>query len=177
MEERDPIQIFERMRSLVLPAVEGYWRGDAVVATFLDQHLPYDGRSSVQETCWKAALEALFGPTVAKRIASCHDTPWMNRTSMERALTDLNVTYSKIRGALPAEGIALIQWEGITNVSNFRGRNLVHTHWIAIVGNHVFDVNWPAWIPLKNWEELVVSDALSIKQATGWSVLTGFAIG
>lgn len=176
MTERDPIQVFERLRNVVFPAIEEYWRGDAVVATFLDQHLSYDTRVSGQETCWKAALGALFGPKVVGRIASFHDTPWMNRTSMERALKELNVTCRKVRGALPAGGIALVQWEGVPNASNYRGSNLIHTHWIAVVGTHVFDVNWPAWIPLKNWEELVVLDALSIKRATGWSVLTGFEI-
>jgi hypothetical protein len=177
MTERNPIQLFERLRKTVFPAVEEYWRGDVVIATFLDQHLPYEPKGPGRESCWKAALGALFGPKVVTRIESCHETPWMNRTSMERALKDMGVKYRKVPGALPAEGMALVQWEGVPNTSHYRGNNLRHSHWIAVVGTHVFDVNWPAWIPLKNWEELVVVDAMSMKRATGWSVVTGFEIG
>lgn len=96
---------------------------------------------------------------------------------MERALKDLKVTCKKIRGALPTKGVALVQWDGVPNLRNFRGSNLIHTHWIAVVGNHVFDVNWPAWIPLKNWEELVACDAILINRASGWSILTGIEVG
>jgi probable metal-binding protein len=43
---------------------------------------------------------------------------------MERVLKDMGVKYRKVPGALPAEGMALVQCEGVPNTSHYRGNNL-----------------------------------------------------
>lgn len=177
MENRDPVLVLERLRSVVLPSVEDYWRADAVVSNFLDHHFSAQPGSSETANCGKVALSAFFGGKAVEEAMGGHALPWMNRTAMANVLKRLQIGFTKVNGTFPSLGLTLIQWQGIPNARAFRGSDLVHTHWVAVVENHFFDINWPAWVPQKNWEELVVDELMARKGATGWTVLTSFAFG
>jgi len=176
MIERDPRPVFEKLRSHVLPAVEGYWRADVVVATFLDSFLSAPPGGVPHPSCGGSALSSLFGERTAERVLGGYGHPWTNRRTMENALRKLGVSFEKRKGGFPGQGLALIQWEGDWISRDYRGSSLAHTHWVAVVERFVFDVNWPSWLPLHCWEELVAQNLIASRRATGWSVLTSYEI-
>lgn len=176
MKNRDPRPVFEALRSHVLPAVEGYWRADAVVTTFLDSRLSTPSNGDRESSCGRSALTAFFGPSAADRVLGTKQESWTNRRTMESALKKLGVSFEKRHGDFPKQGLSLIQWRGGWSGRDFRGSGLLHTHWVAVVEQYVFDVNWPSWLPLHCWEELVARNLMTARNATGWSVLTSYAI-
>lgn len=176
MARRNPIQVFERLRSVVLPSVEDYWRADAVVATFLDDHFSVQSGLPRHGNCGKVALSAFFGGKAVEDAMYGHAHPWMNRTAMANALKHLQVDFTKLSGEFPDFGLSLIQWLGIPGARAFRGSELMHTHWVAVVEDHLFDINWPAWLPRGNWDELVAQELMARNGATDWTVLTSFAL-
>ena len=172
----NPRPVFEHLRSRVVPSVEDYWRADAVITTFLDRSLPGFSGDNADATCGIAALSAFFGAGAASRATSGFTTPWINRRMMELALRNLGVNYEKLRGKLPHQGVSLIQWEGAWSSRDYRGKNLAYTHWVAVIDNYVFDVNWPGWLPMNLWESTVAEVIIADQKATGWSVMTSYAI-
>lgn len=173
---KDPTGTIAALRSSVLPAVEDYWRADAVVMSFLDKRLPGFPGNSSRSSCGIAALAAFYGESAALEATSTFDVPWINRTMMERALRQMEVDFSKVAARFPKQGIALVQWTGPRIKRDFRGSSLAYTHWISVIDDYVFDVNWPAWLPMKSWQELVADEIQNLHKADGWKVLTGYNI-
>lgn len=172
----DPTLTIAKLRTSVLPAIEDYWRADAVVMSFLDQRLPGISRNSSHTSCGIAALSAFYGESAAIDATSKFEVPWINRTMMESVLSNMGVDFSKVAARFPKQGIALVQWTGPKLKRDFRGSALAYTHWIAVIDNFIFDVNWPSWLPLKSWQELVADEIQSFHRADGWKVLTGYDI-
>lgn len=173
---KDPTCAITTLRASVLPAVEDYWRADAVVMSFLDQRLPGFSGNSSRSSCGIAALAAFYGEGAVMEATREFEVPWINRTMMERALSHMRVNFSKVAAQFPKQGIALIQWTGPRLKRDFRGSALAYTHWIAVIDDYIFDVNWPSWLPLKSWQELVADEIQNFHKADGWKILTGYNI-
>lgn len=166
--------VLTRLREAVYPAVEGYWRADATVTTFLDDSLP---RAVVnQSSCGPAALGAFFHPDRVAAATSDHQTSWMNRKMMEASLKKLGVDFRKCPEILPPQGVALIQRVSKPEKKSFRGSFLADTHWIAVIDSYVFDVNWPQWLPSCHWKSLVGRPLAEWHGAVSWKVVTGYEI-
>lgn len=110
-----------------------------------------------------AALEALpkfrergyTNPKMMRRGLELRSAKWRELLSEDGAVNDL----PRISN-LPAHGLVRVQWAGpwtkpgVPVVARYR-----HSHWIAVDGEHVFDINAMCvggWLPLVEWfNELV----------------------
>ena len=90
---------------------------------------------------------------------------------MERASKAAGYSYECKREAWPTAGLCLIQFTGPWTERDFTQAALQHTHWIAVLGEYVFDINWNGWLPRANWEEVVLEELLMFcRSSTGWEV-------
>ncbi len=167
-------QVLSKLRYTVYPSVEGYWRADAAIAAYLDSTMPPVGTG--REQCGPAALAALFGREHIEPVVATLSTPWINRRSMESCLRRIGAPFRKHPCEVPAQGLVLLQRIGLKEQRSFRGSFLVDTHWVAVVDDFVFDVNWPSWIPSSHWKGLVGEPLASQHGALDWKVVTGYEI-
>jgi len=117
---------------------------------------------------WQAAL--LFFPDLTQR-------PWINRTSMERALRTIGYDYTRDPCRWPSVGLCLLHFTGPWTRRGYPAAVLQYTHWIAVQEDYVFDVNWNGWLPRQNWEEVVLEELLAHKfMADGWIVMTSYEV-
>jgi len=162
-----------------LPAIEDYWLRDSAAVLFLETHFGHC--ISVKETisCGPASLAAFVGVSCIEKLLKTeiirNQTDWMNRREMEFSLQKLGLKYTKIQKSLPKHGICLIQWEGPWLGNMYRGSNLMHTHWVAVAGDYIFDILWGGWLPSSVWQDVVVEDLIGKRNlADGWSPLTSY---
>jgi len=166
--------VLSRLRDAVYPSVEGYWRADAAVTTYLDNSLPCASGEDV--TCGPAALGAFFHPDRVAAATADFKTSWMNRRMMETCLKNLGVDFQKHQGRRPPQGVVLLERISQRVKRSYRGSFLADTHWIAVIDNYVFDVNWPQWLPDNHWESLVGDPLAKWHGAQSWKVVTGYEI-
>jgi hypothetical protein len=101
--------------------------------------------------------------------------PWTNLTQMRGAFQAAGIDTVVCRRAWPTVGVVLIQWLGPWTKHHFFSRwSLVHTHWIAVERDYVFDHTEEQWMPREEWARAVVPLFLKeIPQATGWDIKYG----
>jgi len=162
------------LRQSVYPSVEGYWRADAAITSFLDKHV--SGFFFGSTSCGPAALSALFLPDAVAEATREFKTPWMNRRMMESSLRQIGVEFKKHPRQLPPQGVALLQRTYTPAKRTFRGSGLTETHWVAVIDDFIFDVNWPKWLPSAHWRSLVGDPLARHHKADSWEVLTGYEI-
>lgn len=78
---------------------------------------------------------------------------YANITHIKDALDRAGVNYYNAGAGLPKHGLAFIQWgghEGKPQKVQYR-----YTHWIAIKGDIVFDVNAPHLTTLESWKDVM----------------------
>lgn len=163
-------------------------------------------------SCGPVALAALLKrPLVELRHAFPHQeadrATWTSLPQMKAALTTLGEHWTPTllsaedeaaRAAFadgfpvrvwPKRGLALIQWRGSWDRLDVgHPGQLRHTHWVAVLGASVFDVNavgisalaglgW--WQPRATWERLMVPQIISytLGATGGWWVRAGLEIG
>lgn len=78
---------------------------------------------------------------------------YVNPTHMQAALRKAGLRFQTIGRHLPQYGLVFIQWGGYANKS-IRVQ-YTHTHWIAVAGQAVFDVNMASLTTWKNWQEVL----------------------
>ncbi|HEX4086924.1 MAG TPA: hypothetical protein VHY22_18560, partial [Chthoniobacteraceae bacterium] len=131
-------------------------------------------------TCGPTSFAAITGCSVSAALPyfpSASVRPWTNRTDMERALFEAGFDYSRKPDDWPTAGLCLIQFTGPWTERGFEQAALKYTHWVAVLGEYVFDVNWSGWLPRENWEEIVLEELLTFIPATsGWRALTGYEL-
>ena len=96
---------------------------------------------------------------------------------MERVLFEAGFDDVRKHTEWPTAGLCLIQFAGPWTGRGFAQAALAYTHWIAILGEYVFDINWSGWLPRENWESVVLDELLNcFPTATGWRVLTSYEL-
>lgn len=100
---------------------------------------------------------------------------WTNLTQMRAAFARAGFETCIRRQSWPERGVALIQWLGPwTNREFFSRWSLLHTHWLAVDGDWVFDHTERRWMPKQEWADEVAPLFLrEIRHATGWALKYG----
>jgi hypothetical protein len=129
-------------------------------------------------TCGPVAFAAISRkslPEAVRCFTSFVPRGWTTRTDMERALLKAELPYTRLPHFWPETGLCLIQFTGPWTKRQFAQAALKHTHWVAVLGQYVFDVNWGGWLPQANWQDVVLCEILASRaDADGWQVLTGY---
>jgi len=124
-----------------------------------------------------AAITGLSVEDVLRCFPECHFRPWISRNDMQRAFRKLGHEFVRLNETWPAVGLCLVQFTGPWTRRNFAQAALHHTHWIAVLGEYIYDINWGGWLPRQNWEEVVLQELLdAISNADGWRILTGYEV-
>lgn len=131
-------------------------------------------------TCGPVAFAVISGKALSEAV-TCFPAfeagRWTSRTEMEKALLGAGLSYTRMPGVWPETGLCLIQFTGPWIYQKFAHAALKHTHWVAVLGQYVFDVNWGGWLPQLNWEDTVLSELIASRpRANGWRVLTAYEI-
>ena len=165
--------VLTKLRDTVYPSVDGYWRADAAITAYLDQFRP---TLSGSISCGTAALGAFFCSDQVTAVTADIESSWINRRMMERCLKKLGVDFLKNHGRIPPQGLVLLQRVSRRPKKSYRGSFLTDTHWVAVVDEYVFDVNWPQWLPNKHWKSLVGNPLAAVHGAESWEIVTGYEI-
>jgi hypothetical protein len=106
------------------------------------------------------------------------DRPWTNKTQMRTALNSANLEWRDCGPELPSEGLALLQLLGPWCRPGIHpGAALSRTHWVAVVGGALYDINWEGWLPQGMWEQLVfVRLRERYRGCSGWGVHAAFEV-
>jgi hypothetical protein len=124
-----------------------------------------------------AAIARIKLESVCNYFPELETRPWINRRSMERALRAAGRNFQRCDSDWPNYGLCLVHFVGPWTERAFPMAVLAQTHWVAVHGDYVYDVNWNGWLPKDNWEEIVVEELIAAKpRATGWQVMTGYEI-
>lgn len=94
--------------------------------------------------------------------------PYMNITHVKNALTAAGVKFQARLKTRPIYGLVFIQWGGHEKKRVFAQYKF--THWIAVAGDVVFEVNAPHLVSWQEWTEQMPD---MIKEA-GWGDGTFF---
>lgn len=103
------------------------------------------------------------------------DRPWTNLTQMLQALAAAGLRASVKKCESPSRGLALVQWLGPWTEKQFFSRwSLVHTHWVGVEGEWIFDHNACCWQTMGEWAAGTAADLLTeVPRATGWRIKYG----
>ncbi len=133
---------------------------------------------SWRATCGPTAFAALVGKPVMEVRGSFPGFPereWVNPTDMREALLAAAVPFEVESGIWPQRGLVFVQFTGpwtepdVPVAAAYR-----HTHWIAIDGTEVYDVNARGWISKVEWMENLAPNLIRhTPRATGWYVRLG----
>jgi hypothetical protein len=137
-----------------------------------------EGIQNLGATCGPVAFAAISGKTLPEAVscfASFQPGRWTTRTEMERALLKAELPFTRLPRVWPEAGLCLIQFTGPWSKRQFAQAALKHTHWVAVLGQYIFDVNWGGWLPQANWEDIVLCELLMARtDGDSWQVLTGY---
>ena len=143
--------------------------------------VPWDievARVNFGANCGPAAFAAITQREVCRAMRFFPHFPercWTNLTQMLRAFATAGYTTNVHRCAPPPQGVALVQFLGPWTEKDFFSRwSLLHTHWVSVAGNWVFDHNACCWQTLSEWSELTARELVAtIPRATGWRIKYG----
>jgi hypothetical protein len=153
-----------------------------MTATIADLYDPPDSEGAFQ--LWKANCgPAAFAAILGRPVMDCRPffprfpaRPWTNPTHMRAALTMAGVAHTVSKAPI-TRGLAFIQWEGPWSGNEARVLEAYrHTHWLAVAGGMLYDVN-AGWLTAADWErELVPLFLAHDRRYTGWSVRTRISL-
>lgn len=140
------------------------------------QFVPWDievARINFGSNCGPAAFAALMEREVCRILGHFEHfetKPWVNLTQMRKAFIKEGGGVTLKKRCLPQRGVALIQWLGPWTAKDFYSRwSLIHSHWIAVNGDWIFDYTVGDWLTLKDWSTQVAPTFVAeIPRATGW---------
>jgi hypothetical protein len=163
----------------VLPVLSDHWLRHSIALTYLESMY---GSQPHQENvgCGPVAFAALCGISATDLPLFFPQSPeraWTNRSQMEQAIAEFGWSFIKVTSGWPKLGLCFIHWCGPWTDRGYAHSVLQRTHWIAVIGDYVFDVNWRGWLPKENWEDVVVPDVLERhRSARGWMPLTSYEL-
>jgi hypothetical protein len=124
-----------------------------------------------------AAIARMKVDRVESFFPQIQSRPWINRTTMEKALRAAGKEFRKGEPTWPAYGLCLVHFTGPWTKRGFPLAILSHTHWIAVDREYVYDINWNGWLPKHNWEDVVLQQLISNRpRATGWQILSTYEV-
>jgi hypothetical protein len=164
-------------RDRVLPSLSSHWMRNSLAVSHLEEVLDHTASDDEFFSCGPVAFAALGGihrSQIDSFFPKCIKQSWTNRSEMEQALKKLGWRFEKVADQWPRLGLCYVQWTGPW-VGGYPAEEIKHTHWVAVIEDFVFDVNWKGWLPRENWEEVVVEDILrSHPFANGWKPKTAY---
>jgi hypothetical protein len=129
------------------------------VSTYLAPYVPPDLDAAYEEwgcNCGPAAVAALLGKTCAEvrpYFPRFDVKRYANPSDLQYALRELRVPFT-VTKEWPRRGLVFVQWGGAWLKPGVPiGAAYARTHWIAVDGDGVFDVNHPEWIAKAHWTE------------------------
>lgn len=130
--------------------------------------------------CGPAALAAALSVQVCDVMVLFEqfpDRPYTNLSKMREVLGDLGLCFDE-RPLMPDFGLALIQmdgpWTDLPGASRWAAR---YTHWVAVSGDRIYDINAADWVSRSDWEATTLPVLISTySRATGWRVKRGLEI-
>jgi hypothetical protein len=128
--------------------------------------------------CGPAAFAAITQRDVCRvmgHFVHFEHSRWTNLTQMLRAFVEAGFCTRIHRCVLPSHGVALVQWLGPWTENDFFSRwSLVHTHWVAVEGDWIFDHTAGYWQSFSDWQNRTAPEFVgAIPRATGWRVKYG----
>lgn len=124
-----------------------------------DLYYPDDMESAYNEwgaNCGPCSLAAVLGEPLSE-VRGLFDKfdklRYCNPTHMQDALAKTAAKYRTGLKVRPKRGLVFVQWGGFETAPiavQYR-----HTHWIAVDGIVVFEVNAPHLVSWTNWEEIM----------------------
>lgn len=153
-------------------------------ATAAQAFVPWDievARINFGSNCGPAAFAAVTQREVCRIMRYFPHFPqrrWTNLTQMLRAFAEAGYTTHVERCAAPSRGVALVQWLGPWTEKQFFSRwSLIHTHWIGVEGDRVFDHNACCWQTLTEWAAGTAAGLIAeVRRATGWRIKYGVEV-
>ncbi len=153
---------------------------DTAAAPFV----PWDvdiARINFGANCGPAAFAAVTRCEVCRVMRYFPQFPerrWTNLTQMLRAFAEAGYATQVERCAAPSRGVALVQWLGPWTEKQFFSRwSLIHTHWIGVEGDRVFDHNACRWQTLGEWAAGTAAGLIAeVRRATGWRIKYGVEV-
>jgi len=115
---------------------------------------------------------------IMQYFAHFDHSPWTTLTQMRRAFLAAGQAIEVYRCRMPTRGVVLVQWLGPwTQKDLFSRWSLVHTHWIAVEDEWIFDCTAGEWQTRFEWQRRTASAFLSdIPHACGWAVKYGIEV-
>jgi hypothetical protein len=130
--------------------------------------------------CGPAAYAALAGRNILDVIdlfPQYPERPWTSRSQMKNAFRSSSLSWEEVHNTFPENGVCLVQFNGPWSNYSYRLAQLRHSHWIAVKNGFVYDVNWEGWLPMQNWEEVVLDELMRTrKRCDGWGVLASYEV-
>lgn len=174
----DAIARWSYFLNIVQPSISDHWLCHSIALTYFESVAATSGINP--SSCGPSAFAAIAGipvEHVPTYFPDLDETPWTNRRRMEGALQKVGWSFTKRENSWPTVGLCLIHWCGPWTHRGYAHGILQRTHWIAVVADYVFDVNWSGWLPKQNWEEIVVAELLQRHDsAFGWKPLTCYEL-
>lgn len=145
--------------------------------------IPWDievARINFGANCGPASFAAITGNEVCRVMRyfpHFEDYQYTNVTQMRYAFGEAGYTVNRTSD-FPSFGVALIQWLGPWSKRvRFSRWNQVHTHWVALDGEWIFDHTAEKWQRIEEWSQNTASGFISeISGATGWAVRSGMEV-
>lgn len=166
-----------RFFDYVLPALDEHCFRHSLAVSYLQTM--YDEPQLVDVGCGPTAFSALFGvqgDQLHGYFPEMRERPWVNRRDMEYALRERGCKYAKLDAGWPTIGFCLIHWRGPWTTRGYAHSILKRSHWVAVAGDYVFDINWRGWLPKENWEDVVIPELLFNCAANGWQALSAYEL-
>lgn len=146
--------------------------------------VPWDidvARINFGANCGPAAFAAVTQREVCRVMRyfpQFPERPWTNLTQMLRALAEAGYATQVQKCGAPSHGVALVQWLGPWTEKQFFSRwSLIHTHWIGVEGDWVFDHNTCCWQTLAEWASGTAPGLIAeVRRATGWRIKYGVEV-
>lgn len=117
---------------------------------------PTDIEEAKWANCGPAALAAILDLSLAETrplLDGFNQRGYMNITHVKNALDAAGVAFKGRLKTRPAYGLMFIQWGGHEKkpaIAQYR-----FTHWIAVAGDMVFDVNAPELVSWDEWQSVI----------------------
>lgn len=146
--------------------------------------VPWDievARINFGANCGPAAFAAVTQREVCRVMQYFPHFPerqWTNATQMLRALSAAGYRTRIEKCATPSHGVALVQWLGPWTAKDFFSRwSLIHTHWVGVDGEWIFDHNACGWQTVAEWVTFTAAEIIrEIPSATGWRIKYGIEV-
>lgn len=150
----------------------------------MPEFVPWDievARINFKANCGPSSFAAITKNQVCRVMQyfpHFKDRQSTNLTQMGYALRAAGYQTETKKQMFPKHGVALIQFLGPWTDKHFFSRwSLIHTHWIAIDGEWVFDHTERNWMATKDWAYNVAPAFIAeTSRATGWAVKFGIEV-